>query len=111
MRRNLERYMECRHLSNDMCRSAEGAIRVVNAVRVGMGNLNGSADNDQHDTQQREKESPRTLRIRFWSLPAHNLLTITHLLAEFGELRGCRRTIFIHLQYLFKKNPDPLLKK
>ena len=111
MRRNLERYMECRHLSNDMCRSAEGAIRVVNAVRVGMGNLNGSADNDQHDTQQREKESPRTLRIRFWSLPAHNLLTITHLLAEFGELRGCRRTIFIHLQYLFKKNHDPLLKK
>ena len=105
MGRNVERYMERRSLSNYVCRSAEGAIRVVRAVCMDVGNLNGPADNDQHDTQQREKESPRTLRIRFWSLPAHNLLTIPHLLADFGTYELVAFTIFIRSNISSKRIP------
>ena len=59
--RDVQRDGRHRHLNDGVRGGAESAIRVVNVVRVGVDDLNGSADNDEHDAQKGEQQPPRTL--------------------------------------------------
>jgi len=72
-----------RYLNSYMRRDAERAIRVRDVANwMGVNSLDRPSRQNQQDTKQREKDSPRTLHMRFWSMPEHDKSNIAQDLSH-----------------------------